>query len=568
MDAKTADRRRETIAALRENPDVPVLIVGGGIIGTGLFRDLALQGVDVLLVDKSDISAGASAGPSRMIHGGLRYLEYGERDLVRESVRERNILLQNAPHYVFPLPTTIPILSRTAGLGYLLKKCLGLDGKRPPHRGSWMIRLGLRIYEKFGDAFRSMPRYSTASRGEALRRRPALRKDIRGTITYYDGWISYPERLCLELLQDGEALHEGAAALNYLAVDSRDARTVILRDEVTGEKLPVRPGIVVNAAGAWIDGVNGLLGLDTHMISGTRGGHLVLDNDELLAALDGEMIFYETPDGRACVALPWLNKPLIGSTDIRVDDPDDVRCEEDEADYIFDAIRVVFPDIRFDRSQILSSFSGVRPLRSSSASRTGQMSRAHYCAVLEPEREDSFPVYCMVGGKWTPFRVFAEHVADMLLARLGRPRKAGTVDVPIGGGTGYPAAGERDRWIADLALKTGLGAGRVEQLLVRYGTVAEQVAGYLAAAPDKPLAHHEGYTRREIEYILERERVVHLDDLVLRRTAIALLGELTGDLLDELASIGAATLDWSDEDRAAEIVRTKEILRDKFDIDL
>jgi len=544
-----------------------VLIVGGGINGAGLFRDLALQGVDVLLVDKSDFCTGASAASSRMIHGGLRYLEFGEFRLVRESLTDRNLLLQNAPHYVFPLPTTIPIVSWLSGAGSSVRRFLRLGGTRAASRGAVMVKAGLTLYDVFTRKQQLMPRHKFTSRAESLARRPALRPDIIRTATYHDAWISYPERLCLELLLDGEKLCPGARVLNYVSMQKASGDTVSLRDELSGDEIAVKPQTVVNATGAWIDFTNRSLGHETQMIGGTKGAHLVLDNQPLYDALQGEMIYYETAEGRVAVALPWLGKSLIGSTDIRVGNPDDVRVTDEEIDYILDSIRQVFPGIQFDRSQIVSHFTGVRPLKYSGESATVQVSRSHQCAVTGPTDDVRFPIYCMIGGKWTTFRAFAQQVTDRLLEHLGRTRRAGTEKLSIGGGKDFPKRkGETQQWLAGLQQRTQLPENRLTTLLARYGTRAEPVALFLAAEPDEPLQHHEGYSRREIEFIVRNERVMRLEDLVLRRTAIALLGELTNELLDELVAIVADVNQWPEGEIESQINRTVEILRDGFGV--
>jgi len=281
------------------------------------------------------------------------------------------------------------------------------------------------------------------------------------------------------------------------------------------------------------------------------------------------MIYYETPDGRVSVALPWLGKVLIGSTDIRIDDPDDARCDEDEADYILAAIGEVLPGLKVGREDVVSRFSGVRPLRYSGDVATVQASRDHYCDVIEPTDGVAFPVYSMVGGKWTTFRSFSEQVADDLLARLEGQRHVGTQDVPIGGGKDFPRDDEaRARWLADLHESTGLGEDRLDTLLLRYGTRAADVADFCIGDQDAPLQHHPTYTAREIEFIIRNERVMHMDDLLLRRTAIALLGELSADLLDELLALAGRVCDWTAEQIDQERTRTVEILLDRHAIDL
>jgi len=546
-----------------------VLIVGAGINGAGLFRDLALQGVDVVLIDRGDYCSGASAAPSRMIHGGLRYLEFGEFRLVKESVRERNLLLKNAAHYVRPLATTIPIFSWFSGAVSCVRRFLHLGGNRPAHRGAVMVKLGLAFYDLFTGKSRLTPRHKFTSRAESLAARPKLNSKLIKTATYYDASITYPERLCVELIIDGEQSCPDAAAANYVSLAGSSGGAVTLRDEYTGETFQLRPKVLVNATGAWIDFANRALGRQTRLISGTKGAHLVLDNDELMRTLRGEMIYYETSDGRVSVALPWLGKPLVGSTDIRVDDPDSVRCEDDEIDYILGALSEAMPELTIDRSQIVSTFSGVRPLRHAEGGYTVQLSRDHHCAVLEPGEDVGFPVYCLVGGKWTTFRAFAEQVTDRVLEHFGLARRAGTEDLPIGGGRDYPKSDEaRQAWLARLAQETGLPEQRLSVLLDRYGTRAAQVAAFLVEGPDGPLTHHAGYTRREIEFLVRREGIVHLDDLLLRRTAVALLGELTGGLLGELAELVGGVCGWSEQRAGEEVDRARAILRDKHRIEL
>jgi len=567
---KLLKTRQDTIDQLRENPDVSVLVVGAGINGASVFRELALHGFDALIVDRGDFACGTTAAPSRMIHAGLRYLEFGEKTLVSEGVHERNLLLQNCPHYIFPLPTTIPFQSRFEGMPGVIRKTLGLSpGARSKRRGAWMIKVGLKMYDRFADHNRQMPEHHFTSKADAFKRRPGLHPDTIGTATYYDGWISYPERLCMEVITDAEAACETARAMNYVSAKSTAGDTVTLRDEISGQDIHLRPKVVVNAAGAWIDSANENLGHPSKLIAGTKGAHLVLENDELMKALDGEMLFYETPDGRAVVALPWLGKPLIGSTDIPVDDPDTARCDDDEIDYMIQCLTHLLPDVKIDRSQILSTFSGVRPLKATSAKTTGQMSRSHFTDISEPTETANFPVFSLVGGKWTPFRAFGEQAMDKLLAHFDRSRKVCTESIPVGGGKDFPRTElDRTQWIETLAGDTGLDKDRIDALLVRYGTFARQIAEFCASGEDKPLAHHATYTAREIEFIISSERVWRLDDLLLRRTAIALLGELSGELLDELLAIFAALHELSDNQAAAERKRTVDILHDRHRIDL
>jgi glycerol-3-phosphate dehydrogenase len=539
---------RPEFASLRNHADVSVLIVGGGINGIGLLAELALQGIDVLLVDKSDFCAGTSAAMTRIIHGGLRYLENAEFRLVRESLRERNRLLKNAPHYVKPLATTIPIFSWTAGIVPAIRNLLGWPAK-PGNRGALLIKTGLMWYDFLAGRESPLPRHRFRFRRAALELRPALNPEAICTATYYDAKITYPERLCLELVQDAEAACGGARALNYVRPVSAAGGDCILRDEVSGETCEVRPRIVVNATGPWIDFTNRGLGRESGFIGGTKGSHVVLDHPELVEATGDEMIYFVNRDGRICIFYAVDGKIIAGATDIPEEDPEAV-CDEAEVDYILEAMRMAFPSIRVDRSHVVFRFCGVRPLPRSDALTPGQISRDHSYPVLAPGNGIDFPIYSLVGGKWTTFRALAEQVSNEILRVLGRPRIRDSANVPIGGGKGYPRMPEG----------TGLPQERLATLLERYGTGADKVAAYLEAGPDAPLAGHAGYSRREIEFMARYERVVHLDDLILRRTLMGLLGEVNGTLLEELAAIVAPVLGWSEQEAAAEVERTIQLL--------
>src|SRR5512135_667438 len=246
--------RQDTLASIRSSTPT-VLIIGGGINGVGVFRDLALNGVDVLLVDRADFCSGASAASSHMAHGGIRYLENGEFRLVREAVQERNRLIQNAPHIVKPLPTTIPIFKFLSGiLNAPLKFLRLLD--RPSERGSLVIKLGLLLYDGYTGSQRVVPRHRFLGRDAALARWPQLNPQVVNTATYYDGAILQPERLGVELILDGEADFPGARALNYMSLVEGTGDKVVLRDELTGSTYVVKPKILINAAGPWIDAAN------------------------------------------------------------------------------------------------------------------------------------------------------------------------------------------------------------------------------------------------------------------------------------------------------------------------
>ncbi len=562
-------KRGASLQFLRENPEVSVLIIGGGVNGIGVFRDLALQGVDALLVERGDFCSGTSAGSSHMLHGGIRYLENGEFRLVNEALHERDRMLSNAPHYAKPLRTTIPIFRWYSGLLNAPLKFFNLLD-RPGERGALVIKLGLTLYDWLLRGQALMPKHEFRLRAAALRQYPQLNPGIVCAASYYDAWMPYPERICLELLLDAEAGNPDCRAINYVSAVAGDAHSVTLRDELADERFSVRPKVVINAAGPWIDFVNRRMGRDARRyISGTKGSHLVLDHPELLAAAGDSEIFFENDDGRIVLILPYLGRVMIGTTDIRIEDPDDAVISDEEIDYILGMVGKVFPAIQVNRSHIVFSFSAVRPLPYSEGGATGQISRDHSIKTIRADDACTYPIYSLVGGKWTTFRAFSEQAADRVLSDLGLPRRASTKNMAIGGGRAYPrSAAARERWLRGLQRRSELPLDRLRELFERYGTRADEIALHISAGDDRALANQPGYSRREIAFILRHEKVARLEDLVLRRASIAMLGDLTYPLLAELADVCAEILGWSEEKKEREVQHTRELLRRKHLVNL
>jgi glycerol-3-phosphate dehydrogenase len=538
------------LAGLKANPKVQVAVVGAGINGISTFRELALQGVRVLLVDRGDFSGECSSAPSRMIHGGLRYLENGEIGLVRESLRERDALLRNAPHFVKPLPTTVPMNHVFSGLMNSAFSFLRLRNQ-PAERGVLPVKIGLTFYDILSRKGRTMPAHVFRGRAATAARWPDLLESARFTATYHDAWISYPERLGIELILDGLDSNREALAINYLGAERRQGRSIVLKDAMTGEEFEVVAEVIVNATGAWIDQTNSSLTdggrVPARIVGGTKGSHLVLDHPELRRALKGNMIYFENVDGRVCIVFPYLDRVLLGSTDIRVDMPADIRCEDDEVDYMLKSLSYVFPRITVRPEQIVYRFSGVRPLPRSEMSFTGRISRDHFVAEIAGEP----PTLCMVGGKWTTFRAFGEEAADRALQLLGMVRTVGTVDRRIGGGVGFPdAAAGREAIIAGLADAYGVSRERADHAVAHYGSNAGRVlAACREDTDDRPVACT-GYTVAELRYLVHHEYARSLADLLQRRTSIAITGDISSAAIAEATALLAAELGWT-ADQAA-----------------
>ncbi|ACS59368.1 Glycerol-3-phosphate dehydrogenase (plasmid) [Rhizobium leguminosarum bv. trifolii WSM1325] len=559
-------KRQEILDGLRRSPKVDVCVIGGGINGISVFRELSLQGLNVLLVEKHDYCSGASSALSRMVHGGLRYLENGEFKLVQESLVERDRLLRNAPHYVAPLPTTVPVFDIFSGLGNGIVRFLGLS-RRPSRRGAIAIKAGLSIYDFLTRKRALMPHHQFRGRRTTLAKWPALNPDIKSSATYFDAWVSHPERLGIELLQDGLSAKFGAMALNYAELRLTEDGQYRVEDQIGGASVAVEPALIINATGGWIDIANQTLfspeARPAPLMGGTKGSHLIVDNAALRDALADHMIYYENEDGRICILFPYLGKVLVGSTDIRVDDPETVRCEADERNYILQSLAFVLPDIVIRPEQIVFQFSGVRPLPASTDSFTGRIPRDHFCTVLEPS-EGGPPVLCMIGGKWTTFRSFGELAADMSLERLGRQRRVATTDRPIGGGRSFPA--NAPAWLTQVAASKGLSGPRMGELFARYGTDAETIAGFIAAGPDAALPHA-GYSMRELQFLIRCEAVEHLDDLLLRRTTLAVSGELSLDMMDAVLDLLTQEKHWTLAHRTRERDRFLTLLTERHGVD-
>ena len=564
--------RQETLSALKKNPEVSVLIIGGGINGIGTFRDLALNGVDVLLVERDDFCSGASSASSHMAHGGIRYLENGEFRLVREAVQERNRLLQNAPHLVKPLPTTIPMFKRLSGL---LNAPLKFFGKldKPSERGSFVIKLGLMMYDAYTNAQggkRVVPKHRFYSRKKSLMQWNQLNPEIVNTAVYYDGAILQPERLGVELVLDAESESPNAHALNYMSMVGGHEDMIILRNELTDDTYDVHPKLVINAAGPWIDFTNRKLGVSTHFIGGTKGSHIVVKHDELRKAIGENEFFFENEDGRIVLIFPLFDCVIIGTSDIPAEYPDDVRCTNDEINYFLGLVLRIFPTIKLSRSDVVFQFSGVRPLPHSGAKTTGQISRDHSIEVLSGDWTNlAFPVYSLVGGKWTSFRAFSEQVTDKVLLHFKMSRKKETRELPIGGGRDYPRDEETlKRQIESLSAWTGVTKEKLRSLFERYGSRAEIIATFISGGTDFTLKTIPDYSRREIMFLIQHEKIRHLDDFILRRSLLAMLGRIQRATIEELADVFSNILGWDAEQKQAEVTRTLSILANRHGLEL
>ncbi|WP_426183356.1 FAD-dependent oxidoreductase [Microbacterium sp. TWP3-1-2b2] len=560
--ASTAPAERSSVRVARESGRTGVVIIGAGINGISTFRDLAMQGVDVLLVEREDFASGATAASSHMIHGGIRYLENGEFRLVKESVQERNGLLKIAPHYVKPLETTIPIYSTFSGVFAAPLRFLTHKQGKPQERGAFLIKIGLTLYDTFSRDGGSVPRHRFLGRKKSLAQLPKLDGRIKYTATYYDASVHDPERLALDVLRDGEAAHAGAQAINYVEAIGLDDEGVRLRDRETGAEFHVAADVVVNASGPWTDLTNTALGTQTAFMGGTKGSHIVLDNPELLDATGGREIFFEHSDGRIVLIYPLKDRVLVGTTDLDADPREPARCTEEEVDYFFDLIGHVFPTISVDRAQIVYRYSGIRPLPHHDDTAPGFVSRDY--RIERRKDEGRPPVFSLVGGKWTTFRALGANLADHVLEDLGRQRVASTVGVRIGGGNGYPRTPRRRiEWLRQNVGDTDRG----RTLFVRYGTRAADVAAFIAEGDDAQVVG-DSLSTRELAWMVEHEQVRHVSDVVFRRTSLAFTGDAGADVIRAVAEALAPLMGWNAARIESEIADTATQLREAHGVDV
>jgi len=311
---------------------------------------------------------------------------------------------------------------------------------------------------------------------------------------------------------------------------------------------------------------NDKLGLSTRYISGTKGSHVVVDHPDLRAAIGSNEFFFENKDGRIVLLFPMADRVLIGTSDIKIENPDEVYCTDEEVEYFLELVTRVFPSIKVSKENIVFQFTGVRPLGSSGeAKTTAQYSRDHHIEVLDAgQTKLSFPVYSLIGGKWTSYRAFSEQVTDKVLAFFGKPRQKDTSNLPIGGGRGYSTDSSDQKYqIEKLAAETGVSKERAQVLYLRYGSRAETVIRFMNLELDTPFKSLPEYTRREIIFLVQQEKAMRLDDLLLRRTMLAMLGYLTKEIVQEFGDVLGDCMGWDVKQKNAEVEYVLGLLRER-----
>ena len=548
-----------------------LIVVGAGINGAGIARDASMRGLKVLLLDKGDISDGTTQWSTRLIHGGLRYLEHYEVHLVRESLAEREKLLRIAPHLVRPLRFVVPIYERSK-------------------RGPGMVRLGMIGYDVLSFD-KSVPNHKMLSRDEALERYPGLNPEgLLAAATYYDGQVEYAERIAVE--NAISAREHGATVVTHAEVRQLlfeepangglpRVSGVEFEDKLNGGVYKAHSAVTVNVAGPWVDRVlsgAGSFGIDDapegesgereQMIGGTKGSHLIVD--PFPGAPQDALYVEARADGRPYFIVPWNGRYLIGTTDFRYkDDLDRVSADDDEINYLIDETNAVVPTANLTREDVLFTYSGVRPLPFKPEGSESSITRAHVVydhasgrsvaggkLTVDGAGPRAEGLISIVGGKLTTYRNLARQTVDVAYKKLGQNAPASTTDkVPLPGG----AVADFAAFAADFKATSGLTDELSERLLRLYGARAPEV---LEEAGDDPSlrvslspdpAVETGLLGCEVLYAFRQEMAETLADALLRRTMVGLGPNVALDVDEAAASVAVEHLGWTEE-RAKEEV--------------
>ncbi|WP_107654577.1 glycerol-3-phosphate dehydrogenase [Nocardia suismassiliense] len=524
--------RATAVEALGDN-EIDVLVIGGGVVGAGAALDAAARGLSVTLVEARDFAAGTSSRSSKLIHGGLRYLEQLDFWLVREALKERGLLLNKlAPHLVRPVSFLLPLQHRVWERAY--------------------IGAGVALYDTIGGA-RALPMHRHLTRTRALELAPALREDsMTGAIRYFDAQVD-DARHTMTIART--AAQHGATVLTRTKVTGllRDGERVIgaqVTDLETGREHTVRARRVISATGVWTDEMNRMTGVEFPFhVRTSKGVHILVPRERL--DLDTGLIM--RTEKSVLFVIPWHQHWIIGTTDTDWSlDKDHPAASNADVQYILDHVNAVLRD-PLTRDDIVGTYAGLRPLVSGASSDTAKLSREH--AVAEPVPG----LFVIAGGKYTTYRVMAADVVDAAVQGLGRAvAPSVTEKLPLLGAVGYQ---EMAADLDSLAQRSGLPKATVEHLLGRYGSAVHDLFELIAEDPalGEPLAGAEEYLAAEVVYAVTHEGALHLDDVLTRRTRISIEASDRGLLAaPEVAFLIGARLGWDAADAERELSRYRD----------
>lgn len=508
---------------------VDLVIIGGGINGAGIAAQAAQAGLSVVLFEKGDFASGTSSKSTKLIHGGIRYLEQGRLGLVFEALHERKRLLEMAPHLVHPVPFLLP--------------CYRED-ERPP----WMVKVGLWLYDLLAGPH-NIARHKWFSPTQALQVAPALNpENLVGCGLYYDAQVN-DARLVLENILVAEA--KGAHCFNYCKVTGLNLAShqvrVLYQNNDSGEEGTVTASCLVNASGPWANQTAKLVSGDSPpLVRPTRGTHLVVPQ-----VLSGHAVLVMSPkDRRVTFIIPWRGYSLVGTTDLDdAGNPDEVRPTQEEVAYLLNEASRIFPNVSWSQGQVLSAFAGLRPLAWAEEGHASSVSREDKILVKGN-------IVTIVGGKLTTYHSMARKAMEAILNLLGKKRLE---DIPdrLPGTPDKPwnifLNDETPRWIASY----GLQQDQAEHLALLYG---QRAGGILSLARENPrflqrLCSSRPEISAQVAYAVQKEKALHLEDVLLRRLEIGYSPEGRGEAAEKASRLMAELMNWDEKVRQAELDR-------------
>jgi glycerol-3-phosphate dehydrogenase len=520
----------ERAAAWRalDGGSVDVLVVGGGVTGAGVALDAVTRGLSTALVEARDFASGTSSRSSKLFHGGLRYLEQMDFRLVRESLRERDLMLTRlAPHLVKPVSFLYPLTHFGWERAY--------------------VGAGLALYDALGGS-RALPHPRHLTRTGARAIAPALRRDaLVGGVRYYDAQTD-DARHTLTLVRTASAFGAVVRSSTEVVGFLREGGRVVgaeLRDTETGEQCTLRSGVVVNATGVWTDDVQRLAdSRGEFKVRASKGIHIVVPRDRI----SSETGIILRTEKSVLFVIPWGDHWIVGTTDNDwVYDKAHPAASSRDIAYVLDHVNRVL-SVPLTRADISGVYAGLRPLLSGEQEETSQLSREH--AISRSPRG----MVSVAGGKYTTYRVMAKDAVDAAVADLGRRLPACVTDrIPLLGADGYHALANQAESLAD---DLGIPRWRVDHLLNRYGALLREVLA--PAVGDRrwlePVSGAGEYLMAEIRYAATHEAALHLDDVLTRRTRISIETSHRGvESMKSVARVLADALGWDDEQITREI---------------
>ena len=511
------------------------VVIGGGMAGAGVARDLALRGASVALFEKGDFSSGTTSKSSKLIHGGLRYLELGDFKLVRESLREKKTLERLAPHLVRPLPFLVPIY-------------------RGSTRGLIRVRIGMWLYDLLTPGKRT-ERSRVIRPVDTLALEPSIRADgLRGAGYYFDDLLLFPERMCLENALS--AARHGARVHNYCQVEEmvrggRGVEAVRVRDLLSGQVHTVRGSTIINCAGPWVDRVRQMGGVAEgapRILRTTKGIHC------LLPRMTDRAIYLSGEDERMIFVVPWREFTLVGTTDTDFQgDPDRLWATRDEVTYLLATVARALPDPRVAFDLVVYTYAGVRPLSWEEGVPESKVSREHRVVMEGPEGR----FLSVTGTKLTCFRSLAEEVGDLVMARLGRSQPSRSAALTLDGSDEEAATLEArvSMDVSEEMAASGLSRETLEVLVETYGRGYGRVIELARKLPDgtERLCPRHPEIVAQLHQAVREEMAVSLQDVLLRRTGIGLSLCQGLDCSEAIGSRMAELCGWSPRRLDAEL---------------